>query len=116
MDKDWVIFYDNGSIYDSTFSVYDVPRLGVQVIAQRNEKTGYDLFRTDGDYFVYDANRGGWRITDMFGVWDHLNTVHHPLVLFGRNMGDAEFLDLLRKVKEVCGEKSAWLRRERRPL
>jgi hypothetical protein len=116
MDKDWIIFYDDGSVADSDTNLHDVPRLGVQVIAQHNERTGYDLFRTDGDYFVYDEDRGGWRITDMFGVWDHLNTVRYPLVLFGRNMADDGFREILTKVKDVCGPKSAWLRRERRPL
>lgn len=116
MHKDWVIFYDDGSVVDSDTDIREIPRLGVEVVCQRNEQTGYDLFRTDGDYFVYDEKRGGWRITDMFGVWDHLITCPHPLVLFGRNMSDDEFVALMQKVKQVCGNKSAWMRRERRPL
>jgi hypothetical protein len=115
-DKDWAIFYDDGSVYDSDTDLRDVPRLGVQIICQKNEQTNYDLFRTDGDYFVYDEDRGGWRITDMFGVWDHLNTVRYPLVLFGRNMGDDEFYAVYKRAKEICGNKAAWLRREKRPL
>jgi hypothetical protein len=116
MDKDWIIFYDDGSVYDSETNIRDVPRLGVQVITQYNEQIGYELIRTDGDYFVYDEDRGGWRYTDMFGVWDHLNTVREPLVLFGRNMSDKAFKELLVYVNDYCGPKSAWLRRERRPL
>jgi hypothetical protein len=46
-------------------------------------------------------------------VWDHLNTARFPLVLFGRNMSDDNFNALMRKVKELCGEKSAWAFRER---
>lgn len=114
--KEWVVFYDTGEVFDSDSDIRDIPRVGAEVICQRNEKTGYDLFRTDGDYFVYDEARGGWRITDQFGVYDHLNTCRFPLVLFGRNMSDDAFRDLLDQVAAVCGPKSAWLRRERRPL
>jgi hypothetical protein len=113
---DWIIFYDDGTIATSDDDIREIPRLGVQVVAQYNKTTNYDLFRTDGDYFVYDEDRGGWRITDMFGVWDHLNTVKYPLVLFGRNMADDAFVSLLQKVNEICGHKAAWQRRERRPL
>ena len=114
--KEWVVLYDDGSVLDSDTDLRDIPRLGVEVVAQYNEDTGYDLFRTDGDYFVYDRDRGGWRITDRTGVDDHLNIVSFPLVLFGRNMSDEGFRALLKRVKEICGPKSAWLRRERRPL
>lgn len=113
--KDWIIFYDDGSVFDSDSDVRDAPRRGVQVIVQRDDQVGYRLFFSDGDYFVYDPDRGGWRFTDQFGVYDHLITCREPLVLFGREMAKAEFLALLKHVKELCGDKSAWLRNERRP-
>ena len=114
MNVDWIIFYDDGTEHTSDNGAREAPRVGVEVIAQKNEKTGYGLFFTDGDYFVYDKDRGGWRITDQFGMFDHLITCREPLVLFGRNMSDDAFMEMKRKVAERCGPKSAWLRRERR--
>jgi len=113
MDKDWIIFYDDGSVADSDTDMRDVPRRGVELIAQRDKRVGYQLFYSDGDYFVYDADRGGWRWTDQFGVYDHLITCKHPLVLFGREMETSQFKALVERAKEYCGPKSAWVRNER---
>jgi len=114
MDKDWIIFYDDESIIDSDTDIREAPRLGVQVITQYNKKTGYDKLIYD-DYYVYDSERGGWRGTDVFGVWDHLVECKTPLVMFGRNLSDEHFKRITEKVQSVCGPKSAWMRRESFP-
>lgn len=109
MQKDWLIFYSDGSVVDSDTSVYDVPRRDIQIIVVRDEKVGYKMLHSAGCYFVFDPDRDGWRITDIFGVWDYLVVVHQPVVLFGRNMDSKEFWELRKKVVEICGPKDAWL-------
>ena len=109
MKKDWIIFYSDGSTVDSDTSIYDVPRRDVQIIAKADPNVGYRLIHSAGCYFVFDADRDGWRITDIFGVWDYLVVVRQPVVLFGRNMDSKEFAELRKKVVEICGPKDGWL-------
>lgn len=116
MNVDWIIYYDDGSSFSSDDGeTWDAPRTGVEVVVQRNEQTGYDFLCTIGDYFVYDKDRGGWRITDFWGTLDHCVSCRNPLVLFGRNMSDEEFQKLKTRVRRECGPKSGWLRREQKP-
>ena len=110
MQKDWLIFYSDGSVVDSDTSIYDVPRRDVQIIVQRNDSVGYEMLHSSGCYYVYDPDRGGWRITDIFGVWDYLVVVRQPVVLFGRNMSYKEFWSLHKRVRDICGDKQGWLR------
>jgi len=116
--KNWIVYYDDDTSKDSDSDVWSIPRTGVEIIIIANEKVGYEILRTVGDYFVYDeqVNSGGWRITDLFGVYDHLVTAQKPLVLFGRQMRDERFEALLKRVQEECGPKSGWIHRENRPI
>jgi hypothetical protein len=99
---------------DSDTSIYDVPRLDAQIIVQRSKHVGYTMIHSSGDYFVFDADRDGWRLTDIFGLWDYLLVVRQPVVLFGRNMDYEEFWKLHRKVIATCGKKQGWLQCEPR--
>lgn len=112
MQKEWLIFYSDGSVVDSDTSRYDVPRRDVQIIVQKNDHVGYTMIHSSGDYFVYDQDRDGWRATDGFGLWDYLVTVRQPVVLFGRNMDHDEFWTLHKKVRDLCGDKQGWLQCE----
>jgi hypothetical protein len=114
MKKDWVIFYSDGSYVDSDTSIYDVPRRDVQIIVQRHKHVGYTMMHSSGDYFVFDPDRDGWRLTDIFGLWDYFLVVRQPVVLFGRNMDYEEFWKLHRKVIQICGKKQGWLQCEPR--
>jgi hypothetical protein len=111
----WRIWYGDGSDYsDRQGSPFEAPRVDVQVIAQFNEQVGYEVI-SGGDYFYWEPERGGWRTTSGFGLYDHLIRCKQPLILFGRHMTDAEWTRLFLKVKAELGDKQAWLQGERRP-
>lgn len=115
MDYDWIIFYDDGSRFTSKDGIiWDAPKMGAEIIVQRNVDTGYDFIHTYGDYFVYDRERGGWRMVELVGLVVYLQTVYRPCVLFGLNMSDARFKELKAQVEEEVGPKSGWLPREHR--
>jgi len=117
LKPDWIIYYDNDQAFNSfEYDPFDVPRTGVEIVIQKSPDVGYEMHRTVGDYFVYDPERAGWRITDMFGVADHLMTAKYPLVLFGRNMDNRRFKALQSRVEQECGPKSGWLWHEKRPM
>lgn len=66
----WAVYYDDGTrLTDGECEVWDLPGLGVQVVAQADPEVGRVLLSGD-DYFWFED--GTWRSGDLFGLWDYL--------------------------------------------
>lgn len=105
----WRIYYGDGSTFsDADGSPFAAPRSNVQVIIERDARVGWRWI-SGYDYFVLDPERGGWRETNEFGLFDYLQRAKQPLVLFGRWLTDAEWHRLFTRVKSDLGPKDGWL-------
>jgi len=110
----WRIYYADGAVFGSEDGdLRDAPRQGVLVIVQGDERVGWRWI-SGQDFYVYDAERGGWRETADFGMYDHLIRCREPLVLFGRWVDDETWHRIHKRVKEELGSKSGWLMTEDR--
>lgn len=110
----WVVYYEDGSRFtDQQGSPWNAPRLGVQLIAQQDDRVGY-RYISGCDFYTYELNRGGWHTTEQWGLYDHLMRAYIPCVLFGRNMSDEAFAALHARCKAELGDKQGWLTQERR--
>jgi hypothetical protein len=105
----WRVYYGDGSTFsDADGSPFAAPRSNVQVIIERDARVGWRWI-SGYDYFVLDPERGGWRETNEFGLFDYLQRAGQPLVLFGRWLTDEEWHRLFTRVKSDLGPKDGWL-------
>ncbi len=83
---EWAIFYDDPEL--DCWSVdgvtpEDVPRLGVQAVAQGDEWLGRELLIQKEFYWLnYEEMR--WYGGDLFGLFDYLSTTGPKTCVFGR--------------------------------
>jgi len=109
----WRIYYEDGSVFtDTDGTAWDAPRLAVQMAVQQDDRVGYKYVSGE-DFFYWEPERGGWVSTAQWGMHDHLIRAKRPCVLFGRNMDDAAWSALHRRVKDEMGDKQGWLTGER---
>ena len=99
----WIIFYTDGSTFTCTDGEpWDAPRRSVQSIASVKDR-GDDWYNVNQhDYYYWEAENGGWNEADMFTVFDHLIRAKHPLVLFGRMLGDAGWKETHSAIMKYC--------------
>jgi hypothetical protein len=106
---EWKIYYDNWTAFSSTEGTpWDAPRVGIIVIVQKNDRSGWEMVNGD-DYYYYEPRVGGWRNTTQFGMYDHLIRCKTPLVLFGRMVNDETYSKMRTIIAEEWGPKSGWL-------
>jgi hypothetical protein len=75
MTIQWRIYYTNGETFDDARGpATEAPALGVQVIAQADERVGRVLLQ-GGDYYWMD--HGNWYAGDAAGVYTYLATTGH---------------------------------------
>ena len=110
----WRIYYDDGSVFtDQDGSPWDAPRTGVQAIAQPNDRIGWYILHS-ADAYYFEASREGWSKADEYTKWDHLIRAYYPLLIFGRQMSDAAYQEILKRVhSDLPTPKTGRLRGER---
>lgn len=90
----WAIFYTNGTVFTSEDGTpWEAPRRSVQVVVSCRDKDerDWDCFHKV-DRFYYEPDHGGWNdCSDEFSMFDHMIRTKHPLVLFGRMLGNNEW-------------------------
>lgn len=92
----WRVYYDDGSVYTQDSSPYDIPRTGVQAIAQPTERTGWHILHSADAY--YWEEEYGWNKADEYTKWDHLIRAKYPLLVFGRMMSWEAYQAVLARV------------------
>ena len=91
------IWYGDGSTYtDEDGPAEDAPKLNVQLVLVEDRDHGRYVC-TSNDFYVWDDFGGErtWQGSDQYGLWDYLSRPGSKVVLFGRNLGNAEFRSLL---------------------
>lgn len=107
----WWRVYTSSSVFtDQDGQPYDAPRVDVQVIVQ-GRGGEYELVHGK-DYFYWEAERGGWHATDIFGAFDHLIRAPRQCLLLGRMLADDEWSALFDRVKIECGPRTGRYARE----
>lgn len=82
----WKVWYGDGTVHSDDDGPPDqTPALGVQVVAQADEKTGR-LLLSGRDYYWWQDGR--WWAGDLFGAWDYLARPGWKRLLFGRMIDD----------------------------
>lgn len=107
----WRIYYGDGEVFtNENGSVYDAPRVNVQVIAAYHQEYNWELF-SDSDYYYYDCDLDVWFPTDQFGMFDVLIRTSKPLIFFGRYIPTDDYKQIVtRVIDELPTPKTAWRR------
>jgi len=111
---EWKVYFGDGSTYsDEDGPIEEIPKRDCQVIAKKDEETGFYVL-SGRDYYWYDEE---WYHGDKFGLYDYLIRPGFKLVLFGRTLSNQEFSDILQRARDDpdLPNKSAYKRSERRP-
>jgi len=106
----WCIYYRDKSKFSSTDgSPFDAPRTDVQIIVFKNNQMGWEIL-SQSDYYYYEEGGHGWCIAaDQFNVFDVLNRVRQPLILFGRWLSQEDFREVvLNMLNDLPEPKTLW--------
>ena len=110
----WAIYYgDETRFTDLDGSPYDAPRTDVQIIAFKNNRMGWEILSQSDYYYWEEAGHGWCMAVDQFNVFDVLNRVKYPLILFGRWLSQDDFRKVVLKMLDDLPEpKTLWRKGE----
>jgi hypothetical protein len=111
----WRVYYgDGGRFGDPDGAATDTPGLGVVAITQTDPENGRYVLAGDG-YYWWEHDR--WWSGDLLGCWDYLTRPGPRKVLFGRQVPNDRYQEILR-IADTDPEfpaRSAWQPGEPRP-
>lgn len=96
MSPPFRVYYDNGATF--TGPPQETPALGVIAVVQPDPDHGRMLLAR-WDYYCWHPDPGQWWGHDLFGLWDYLIQPGWRRVLFGRNVTQEVFHQILRRAE-----------------
>ena len=115
MKAEWAVYYDDSALdfWSGEGDLEDVPRLGVQCVAQGEEVTGRQLL-IEKDYYWWNVAESRWYGGDLYGLFDYLSTSGPKYVLFGRFVHNIIFRAAVKRAQDDdrLPRKSAYTKKE----
>lgn len=113
---EWAVFYDDPGLdvwSIDGFTVEDIPRVGVQAVAQGDAWLGRELL-IQKDYYWWNFTEERWYGGDLFGLFEYLSDYGLKVALFGRFVHRDIYQAAVRRAQDDdrLPRKSAYSRRE----